>query len=117
MSRIRKGDLVEVIAGNWSKKDEGEAHAPRGVVLEVLRNEDRIKVEGINLRVRHTPVRPVEGGGQEGGIIEEEAPMSISNVAFVDPVTDKPVRLGVVVKKDGTKVRVTRGRNSSNSEV
>ncbi len=117
MSLIRKGDIVEVIAGNWAKKEEGEAHRPRGTVLEVFRQEDRVKVEGINLRVKHTPVRPIEGGGQEGGIIEEEAPMHISSVAFVDPQTDKPVRLGMKIKEDGTKVRVTRGRNSSNSEV
>lgn len=114
MSLIRKDDLVEIVGGEWVNYPEEDR---RGKVVEVRRAEGKVVVEGKNLRVRHERVRPAEGGGQTGGIIEEAAPLDISNVMFVDPVTKHPVRLGIKVKEDGTKVRVTRGRRSSKSEV
>lgn len=107
MSLIKRGDLVEVISGPY----KGE----RGKVIDVDRTRDRILVEGINLRVKHEKVRPNKDGGQSGGIIEREAPVHASNVMAVDPETDKPVRLGVRIEDDGTKKRVTRGRNASGS--
>lgn len=113
MSLIRKDDIVEIVAGEWANYPEEDR---RGRVLEVRRAEGKVVVEGKNLRVRHERVRPTQGGGQEGGIIEEAAPVDISNVMFVDPVTKRPVRLGTKTV-DGKKVRVTRGRRSSNSEV
>ncbi|MDK2973232.1 MAG: large subunit ribosomal protein [Candidatus Sumerlaeota bacterium] len=108
MSLIRKDDLVEVITGKY----KGE----RGKVLEVYPKKDRVLVEGINLVVKHERVRMSEKG-QEGGIIEKEAPLDVSNVMLVDPKTSKPVRLGVEIGEDGTKRRVTRGRNSSRSAL
>jgi len=114
MSLIRKGDTVQIISGNDSKYSVEEC---RGTVTEVMPKKDLLLVEGMNLRKKHERVRPTEGGGQEGGIIEKEMPIHISNVMFVDPETDKPVRLGTKVKDDGTKVRVTKGRNASGAEV
>lgn len=106
MSLIKKGDLVEVISGPY----KGE----RGKVLMADRGNGRVIVEGINLVIKHEKVRQTPKGN-EGGRIEEEAPISASNVMIVDPKTSKPARLGVVVGEDGRKRRVTRGRNSSQS--
>lgn len=116
MSLIRKGDLVEVTLRHYrgSRKDEQgrKVKDNRGKVLQVLPREDKVVVEGLNLVVKHTPVRMTQKG-QEGGIVEVEAPIHISNVRYVDPKTDKPVRLGVHVDEQGKKHRITRGRNSS----
>ena len=109
MSLIKKGDLVEVITGPY----RGE----RGEVLEVLPKQDRLVVKGLNMRVKHLKVRPNEQGGQTGGITEMEAPMNLSNVMIVDPKTQKPARLGVIRGEDGSRKRVTRGRNSSGSVI
>ncbi|MBX3730727.1 MAG: 50S ribosomal protein L24 [Candidatus Sumerlaeia bacterium] len=108
MSLIKKGDLVEVVTGKY----RGE----RGKVLAVYPKQDRVLVEGINLVVKHQKVRMTDKG-QEGGIVEMEAALHLSNVMVVDPKTSKPARLGVVVGEDGKKRRVTRGRNSSKSEL
>ena len=74
---IKKGDTVKVIAG----KDKGA----EGKVLQVLREEQRVIVEGVNRIKRHT--KQVQGGGNQGssgGIITAEAPIHVSNVALVD---------------------------------
>lgn len=102
MSLIRKNDTVEVITGPYKGR--------RGKVLEVDRKGDRVLVEGVNFRKRHEPVRQTDKG-TTGGIIEQEAAIHISNVQVVDPKTEKPVRLGIKVEADGTRRRVTRGRN------
>jgi large subunit ribosomal protein L24 len=94
-SRIKKGDLVAVIAG----KDRGA----QGRVLRILTDRDRVVVEGINVIKRHqrpTPQQP------QGGIIEREAPIHVSNVMPVDTKTDKPTRIRMGTDKDGKKVRV-----------
>jgi len=94
-ARIKKGDLVAVIAG----KDRGA----QGRVLRILTDRDRVVVEGINVIKRHqrpTPQQP------QGGIIEREAPIHVSNVMPVDTKTDKPTRIRMGTDKDGKKVRV-----------
>src|SRR5215213_3147149 len=102
--KIRKGDTVEVLTG----KDLGR----RGKVLDVLPREGRLFVERINLAKRHTRPRPVRGtrGAQmtPGGVIEQEAAMDISNVAYVCPRCDKPTRLGYRFDDRGAKVRHCR---------
>lgn len=112
--KIRKGDLVEVISGPYRAR-KGEPGV-RGRVLEVYPKKDTVLVEGVNHRMHHEKVQNTQGG-QSGGIVEREVPIHVSNVALVDPKTDKPVRLGVTQQEDGRRVRVTRGRNSSGSIV
>ena len=95
MNKIRKGDKVLVITG----KDKGK----RGVVARV-RSDDRVVVEGINLVKRHTKPNPTLG--TPGGIIQKEAPVHISNIALLNPVTSKPDRVGIKILEDGRKVRI-----------
>ncbi|MGM0444835.1 MAG: 50S ribosomal protein L24 [Bacillota bacterium] len=95
--RIKKDDTVEVIYG----KDKGK----RGKVLNVDRDEDRVIVEGINIVSRH--MRPTQDMPQ-GGIIENEAPIHISNVMLVCPRCDERSRVGVDVLDSGKKVRVCK---------
>jgi large subunit ribosomal protein L24 len=85
--RIKKGDTVEVISG----RDEGM----RGEVIRVLPKEDRLVVQGVNLRKKHQ--RQVQAGGRtmNPGIIQFEAPVHVSNVMLVCPKCDKPTRVGV----------------------
>jgi large subunit ribosomal protein L24 len=94
--RIRKGDAVCVISG----KDKGKS----GSVLKVLRQDNRLLVQGINLVKKHQK----QTFGQEGGIIQKEASIHISNVAHVDPVSKKPTRVGMKFLEDGRKVRVAK---------
>jgi large subunit ribosomal protein L24 len=96
--RIRKNDLVEVIAG----KDKGK----RGKVLQVIREKNRLIVQGVNFIKRHT--RPNPQRNIKGGIAEREAPVHVSNVMLVDPENDKLTRIGVKVLADGRKVRVAK---------
>jgi large subunit ribosomal protein L24 len=97
--RIKKDDLVEVITG----KDRGA----RGKVLTVDPEKQRVIIEGINLVKRHRRVRATRGG-QEGGIMETEAPVHISNVMLVDPKTDRPTRIGAQITPEGVKQRVAK---------
>ncbi|MCL5798898.1 MAG: 50S ribosomal protein L24 [Gammaproteobacteria bacterium] len=101
MNRIRRGDEVMVLSG----RDKGR----RGTVLRVL--GERVVVEGINTVKKHQ--RPNPQKGVAGGIVEQEAPLHISNVALYNPVTRKPDRVGFRDLADGRKVRVFR----SNGEV
>ena len=93
--RIMKGDRVRVIRGNYRDME--------GSVLEVLQDENRVRVEGVNLRKRHT--RPSQAD-PDGGIISMVAPIHISNVMLVDAAGDKASRVRTQVAKDGTKERV-----------
>jgi large subunit ribosomal protein L24 len=97
MNKIKKGDDVIVIAG----KDKGK----RGNVLRVL-NNGRVMVDGINIVKKH--VRPNPQAGEQGGIVEQEAAMDISNVALYDAASGKASRVGIKVLEDGKKVRVYR---------
>jgi large subunit ribosomal protein L24 len=94
--KIKKGDKVIVLTG----REKGKT----GEVVRVLRKEDRVLVQGVNLIKRHTRPSQVSAGG----IIEKEAPLHISNVAHVDPKGDKPTRVGFRVEKDGRKVRFAK---------
>jgi large subunit ribosomal protein L24 len=102
MNRIRKGDQVVVIAG----KDKGR----QGQVLRVDA-DDRILVEAINMAKKHVKANPQ--AGVEGGIVEKEMPLHISNVMLLNPVTQKGDRVGIKVLEDGHKVRYFK----SNGEV
>jgi len=94
--KIKKGDKVVVITG----RDKGKS----GEVLRVLREENRVIVQGVNMVKRHT--RP--GAGQAGGIVEKEAAIHVSNVAHIDPKSNQPTRVGYKVLEDGRKVRFAR---------
>lgn len=96
-AKIRKGDRVQVLTG----KDKGK----RGEVLRVLPAESRAVVQGINIVKRHS--KP-QGMNQPGGIQEKEAPIHLSNLALIDPKSDKPTRVGFRVLEDGKKVRVAK---------
>lgn len=96
MNRIRKGDQVIVIAGS----DKGKT----GEVVRVA--GDRLVVQNINLVKRHTKANPQSG--QAGGIIEREAPIHISNVMLLNPVSGKGEKVGFKVLEDGRKLRVFR---------
>ena len=96
MNRIRKGDQVIVIAGS----DKGK----KGEVVRVA--GDKVVVQNINLIKRHTKANPQ--AGQAGGIIEREAPIHISNVMLLNPVSGKGEKVGFKVLEDGRKLRVFR---------
>jgi large subunit ribosomal protein L24 len=94
--RIKKGDRVIATTG----KDKGKT----GEVLRVLRQEDRVLVQGINMVRRHQ--RPTQTN--PGGIIDQEASIHISNVAHVDPKTDQPTRVGYKTIEGERKVRYAK---------
>ncbi len=100
-SRVHKDDKVQVIAG----KDKGKI----GKVLKILRKNDRVLVEKINVVKRHTRGNPYSG--QQGGIVEKEAPIHISNVAVVCDACAKPTRVGYKYTEDGKKVRFCKKCN------
>ena len=93
---IRKGDTVQIISGN----DKGK----RGRVLSVVRDKDRVIVEGIRMMKRH--VRPTRQNPQ-GGIIEREASIHVSNLMLVCPNSDKPTRIRKRELDDGKHVRIS----------
>ena len=95
--KIRKGDLVKVIAGD-SKGQQGK-------VQEVIVAKSRVIVEGINLVSKHT--KP-NAATPNGGIIKKEAALHISNVQLVDPKTGKTTRVGRKLNADGKLVRVAK---------
>ncbi len=102
MNRIRKGDTVVVMVG----KDRGR----QGTVLRMLQG-NRVVVEGLNLVKRHT--KPNPQAGRQGGIVEREAPLDLSNVQIYNPTTQRPDRVGFRSLEDGRKVRFFK----SNDEV
>jgi large subunit ribosomal protein L24 len=96
LARIRKDDTVMIIAG----RERGKT----GKVLRLLPKTERVVIERINLVKRHTKPR----GTQQGGIIEKEAPLHISNVQPVCGRCDKPTRIGTRRLENGDGVRVCR---------
>ena len=96
--KIRKGDTVEVISG----KDAGK----RGRVLVVDPGRQRVVIEGVHMIKRHT--RPNPQRRIQGGIVEREAPVHVSNVMVISPDSGKPTRVGYKILEDGRKVRVTK---------
>lgn len=97
MLRIKKNDQVMVIAG----KDKGKT----GKVLQVLPEQQRAVVEHINL-VKKAQRKTQQN--QQGGFVNIEAPIHISNIMLVDKKTNKPTRFGVSILKDGSRVRVSK---------
>jgi large subunit ribosomal protein L24 len=94
---IKKGDSVIVIAGN-SKGQQGK-------VLEVVRENERAIVEGVNLVSKHT--KP-NAKSPQGGIIKQEATIHVSNLMLKDPKTGKPTRIGRRLGKNGKLVRYSK---------
>ena len=97
MNKIRKGDEVVVITG----KDRGR----RGTVLQVYA-DDRVLVEGVNIAKKHQKANP--NAGVQGGIVDKEMPLEISNVKVFNPKTKKGDRVGIRVNADGSKERIFR---------
>ena len=96
MNKLRKGDEVIVIAG----KDKGR----RGTVLQII-DDVRVLVEGINIAKKHTKANP--NLGVEGGILDQEMPLAISNIQVFNPKSKKGERIGIQVSDDGkTKQRI-----------
>ena len=94
--KIRRGDTVVVISG----KEKGR----RGEIKQVLPKENRVVVEGINVRTRHA--RPTQNNPQ--GLYTFEAPMHVSNVMLVDPNSGEPTRVGYRFTDSGEKIRVAK---------
>ena len=94
MKKIRKGDEVVVITG----REKGR----RGTVIKVLPN-DRVVVENVNMVKRHTRANPQRG--TQGGIVEKEASLHLSNVMLWNPVAKKGDRVGIRTLADGRRVR------------
>ena len=100
MIKIKKGDQVIVLSG----KDKGRT----GTVLRML-NNSKVLVENINIVKKHQKGNP--NTGQEGGIIEKEMPIHISNVMLLNPITNQPDKVGIKTLEDGTKVRFFKSNN------
>jgi len=97
IAHVRKGDTVMVVAG----KERGK----KGKVLRVIPEKGRVVVERLNLIKKHQkPTQKI----RQGGIIEREGSIHLSNVMLVDPSSDKPTRVGMKALSDGKKVRVAR---------
>lgn len=104
---MKRGDQVVFVSGReYNRYDSNGARSPfRGTVIAVDPIKGKIKVEGAMIMKRHR--KPVPQMNVEGGIIEQEAWVDISNVAHVDPETGKPTRIKYDVR-DGKKVRVAK---------
>ena len=101
-AHVRRGDTVGVIAG----KERGK----RGKVLRVIRDKERVLVEHVNMIKKHQ--RPTQKLRQ-GGIIEREGPLALSNVLVICSRCDRPARTGTKILTDGRKVRTCRRCNES----
>ena len=94
--RLKKGDDVVVLSG----RDKGK----KGSILKVLREKDRVLVDGVNMVKRHT--RPSQT--TQGGIVEKEASIHVSNVSHIDPNSNEATRVGFKMMEDGSKVRFAK---------
>ena len=94
-TRIRKNDLVRVISGNYAGAE--------GKVLKVFPKSERVIVEKVHLIKRH--LRKQGGQSPQGGIVEKEAPIHVSDVMLVCPKCSKPARTSIIVLADGSKAR------------
>ena len=101
MKRIKKGDDIIVISG----KDKGR----RGTVLKVIDEDGRVVVEGINVVKKHQ--KPNPNAGVQGGIVEQEHSLHVSNVMLFNPTTGKGDRIGIKTLEDGRKVRFFKSNN------
>ncbi|MBL8671824.1 MAG: 50S ribosomal protein L24 [Alphaproteobacteria bacterium] len=94
--KVKKGDKVVVITG----RDKGKS----GEVVRVMPRENRLIVAGVNMVKRHQR----QSLKDQGGIVEKEAPIHVSNIALADPQSGKPTRVGYKVLEDGRKVRFAK---------
>ncbi|WP_256762347.1 50S ribosomal protein L24 [Cohnella sp. WQ 127256] len=94
---VKKDDNIIVISG----KDKGK----KGRIIAAYPRENRVLIEGVNMVKRHTRPNPTN---QQGGIIEREAPIHVSNVMHIDPKSGKPTRVGHKTLENGKKVRVAK---------
>ena len=95
--KIKKGDRVRVLSG----KDRGK----EGVVMRAMPAEGKVIVDGVNVAKRH---QRATRATMQGGIIDKDMPIDVSNVAVIDPSDGKPTRVGYRIESDGTKVRISR---------
>lgn len=95
-AKIKKGDKVIILSG----KDKGKT----GEVLKSMPKDGKLLVSGINMVKKHTKPSVMS----TGGIVEKEMPVDKSNVAILDPKTNKPTRVGFKMLKDGKKVRFAK---------
>lgn len=93
---IKTGDKVRVISG----KDKGK----EGMVKKTMTSKDRVVVEGVNIVKKHVKASQVN---PQGGIVDTEAPIHVSNVMLIDPSTNEPTRVGIKIE-DGKKVRYSK---------
>lgn len=100
--KIRKGDMVRIIAGNHRSTADKEN---KGKVLEVLLEKNRVIVEGINMVTKH---QKPSAGKPEGGIKKTEASIHISNVMLIDPATGQPTRVGRKRNEEGKLQRYSK---------
>jgi len=101
MQKLKRDDEVIVIAG----KDKGK----RGKITRVM-SDGRLIVSGINMVKRHT--KPNPNIGRQGGIVEKEVGIQVSNVAIFNPKTEKADRVGISVDESGNKVRIFKSDSS-----
>ena len=94
---VVKNDTVKILSGKYSGKT--------GKVLKVFPDQNRLIVEGVNIIKKHT--KPSQKNPQ-GGIVEKEASIHVSNVMVIDPKTNEPTRVGYKFLEDGTKVRISK---------
>ena len=92
--KIRKGDTVMVISGRRSVKGKS------GQVIKVIPKENRLVIEGVNIRKKHISEVRAQGRRIQPGIVEFEAPMDMSNVMLVCPKCNEPTRVGIVRDED-----------------
>jgi large subunit ribosomal protein L24 len=106
MQKLKRDDEVIVVAG----RDKGK----RGKITRILGN-GRVVVGGINLVKRHTKpqANPNPNMGKQGGIIEKEAGIAISNVAIFNPKSAKADKVGIRIETDGTKIRIFKSDKSA----
>ena len=95
--KLRVGDTVQVIAGS----DKGKT----GEIIQILRKEDRVIVEGVNMVTKH--IKPAQAD-PEGGIVTREAPIHVSNVAYYDTKAKQAVKIGYAFDEDGKKYRINK---------
>ena len=100
MNRVKKGDTVEVISGD----DVGV----RGEVLRILPKGDRVVVSTVNMVIKHQSAQRAGRSQVQGGRVQFEAPLHVSNVMLVCPSCDEATRVGYQTEDDGHKVRVCR---------
>ncbi len=100
MAKIKKGDTVQVIAG--------ESKGQRGQVQRITLKDNRVVVSGVNIVTKHQKPRQAGRGQVRAGKIEFEAPIDLSNVMLVCPKCNEPTRVGVNINESGVKTRICK---------